>query len=128
MTKEELKQSILLIRKNGGELNFNYIPSEYLNDTQELYELYYGGSPKIKIGEKYYVYEGDYIEITEDNLEEVINKIYDVLNDSIKDEFHQAFENFEWEYEELKYFDDEEENYQKFKDEVLRLKNEKNEI
>jgi hypothetical protein len=124
MTKEEIRQTIALIRKNGGELKLNYIPSEYLNDTEELCGLYYGGSPNIEIG-KYYRNYSEFIEITDDNLEEVINKIYDVLTDSIKDEFHQAFKNFEWAYEELKYFDDEKENYQKFKDEVLRLKNEK---
>jgi len=61
-------------------------------------------------------------EILEINDESIL-KLHTLLESNIHGHIIEVFEKFEWEYEELKYFSDDVENYNKFKKEVLKLKN-----
>lgn len=123
-TKEELKQFILINRKLHGIVEIGYIPENVLESKDELYGLYYGGSHKLRLG-KYLEYRAERIEITDKKIDSIVDTVYELLNNSISEYIHQAFHNFDWEYEELKYFDRDEKKYLKFVKEVLKLKNEK---
>jgi len=126
ITKEKIREFIILNRQLGSSISFPIIESKVLYDTEELYNLYYGEGDKINIGKYYHKLSdsGNILEITDDNLSEVVDKLYDELRDSIGAELHATFKKFKWEYEELKYFDDNSKKYEKFKTEVLRLKEE----
>src|ERR1035437_3029405 len=98
MELEELKQTILSVIKLKGVLTLNYVPSEYLDSTKQLYGLYYSGSNKIEIGE-YYICDRDYGEVKDDNIDEIVSEIYNKLNNNIKDAISDALDNLEMETE-----------------------------
>ena len=123
VNKEELKQLILLNLKFQGELKLSYIPESVIHDIEECGSLYYGGWRRIELGQSYHR-KGEFVDITDDNIDTIVDEIYDVLSNSIGNEILQALENLEWEAEELKYFDRDKKAYNKFKKEVLRLKEE----
>lgn len=126
ITKEKIREFITLNRELGSSISFPIIESDVLYDTEKLYLLYYGEGDKINLSKYYHKISerGDIFEITDDNLSEVVDRVYDELNDSIAKELHATFNKFGWEYEELKYFDDYPKKYKRFKKEVLRLKEE----
>ncbi len=124
MTKEEIKSLLELLKKSNGELTIKYIPESTLYDTKELYDLYYGGSKKIIISGNHFMKNyGEITDITESNLDEIVDKIYDIMIDNISGHIFKVFKNLHWEFEELKYFDHDKKTYNKFKKEVLKLKN-----
>ncbi len=122
MNKEELKQLIQLNRKIGGYLTLNYFSLSDLNSTKELYDIYYSGFRKIEIGLFYRNLDGKSILIKDDNIDDIVEDLYNLLLINISNEILLAFKNFGWEFEELKYFDGDKKSYNKFKKEVLRLK------
>ena len=126
ITKEKIREFITLNRELGSSISFPIIESDVLYDTEKLYHLYYGDGDKINLGKYYHNISerGEIFEITDDNLSEVVDRVYEDLKDSIAKELHATFEKFGWEYEMLKYFDDEPKKYERFKKEVLRLKEE----
>lgn len=123
ITKERLKQTIELVQELQGELNLIYTPSKVLDSVKDVYNLYYSNR-KITIGSGYYNRGSEYIEFTNNNIDEIVDKIYDVIKDDISDYIMKSLENLELSIEHLKYFDREPELFKKFKDEVLKLKNE----
>lgn len=123
ITKERLKQTIELVQELQGELNLIYTPSKVLDSVKDVYNLYYSNR-KITIGSGYYNRGNEYIKFTNNNIDEIVDKIYDVIKDDISDYIMKSLENLELSIEYLKYFDRELELFKKFKDEVLKLKNE----
>jgi hypothetical protein len=124
LTNEELKQLLVLNKKLGSAIEFQYIPESVLYSTEELYNLYYGGAEKVIISQNFLSCKGELIKMKEKTLEEIVTIIQDLLRTNIADYIHKTFEKFIWEYEELKYFDRDEKQYNKFKNEVLKLKEE----
>ena len=125
MNKEELKQVVTGVQKINGILQLNYTPSSVLSSTNELYGLYYGGDCNIKISKTHFINNRtlDSIKITDENLDEIIDSVIAILEDNISNQIHAAIKNLEMSYEDLKYFDRDLSKYEKFRDEVLRLKN-----
>lgn len=120
MTKLELKDLILQVQSINGNLSLHYVPSSVIDDIEELYGLYYGGGSKINVG-IYYNAEEDFVKVTHDNIDEIVDKIDALINDNISSHITKALKNLNWADEELKYFDRSEDNHKTFKDEVLRL-------
>ena len=125
VSKKEIKQMITTVRKCNGSLTLSYLPCKTVNSTHALYELYYGGWNKIEIGKYFRSSEHLEIKITDENLDNIVDKIYRLLSNCIGDFIIQAMDNLKLHNNELKYFDREPETYAKFKKEVLRLKKEK---
>lgn len=122
ITKDEVRKFLKAGQVFRSMITFNYIPEDVLYSTEELYGLYYSGQYKMEIG-KYYSTGMDTKEITNDNFEEIIDDVYFKLKGNISQHIFDALENLELDGEYLKYFDDEPEMYEKFKKEVLKLKN-----
>ena len=123
MNKETIKNAIKIAKELNGTIKIPYVPSSYLDLTDELYGLYYSGAHHITFGRNHFLLsDGTYTEITDINEEEIINKIYEVLVDNIQPYIMEALKSLEWEAEELKYFDDDPEKYETFKKKVLELK------
>jgi hypothetical protein len=125
ITREELKETIKSVKKIGGHLKLQYIPKTDLNSTQRLNELYYGGQRKIEIGKFYHNYwskMGDFVEITDNNFEAILDEVYLAMKNNIASCLFQAMENMGLDDTDLKYFDRNLELYKKFKAEVLKLK------
>ena len=123
MDKNKIKELITLVRQFNGFLTLSYTPSSVLKSTKSLYGIYYGGWSKIEIGE-YYTNRGEHIEITDANVDEIAEKIYNVLSDCVGYEIMQALDNLKLDAEDLKYFDRDLELFKKYKKEVRRLKKE----
>jgi len=124
ITKEDIKSLINLILKFDGEATLSHIPKDTINSTLKLYELYYGGWSKISIG-KYCRYEGkNSFEVTNENINSVVDDIYKLLKECVGNEIFIALDYLDLEPEELKYMDREKETYTKFKKEVRRIKKE----
>ena len=121
-SKEELRQVINLVREFKGSLTLSYIPQSKMQTPEKVYSLYYGGWNKIEIDD-FYRNGKDFIEISESNIDEIIDKVYDCLSDNIGNCIMDALTNLELDDTDLKYFDRDPELFKKFQDEVLRLKN-----
>jgi hypothetical protein len=124
--KIKIKELIKSVRDFNGYLELNYVPSSTLKSTEELASLYYSGARKISLGECYHNGR-EFVDITESNIDEIVDKVYNTLMDNITYEINQALENLELGDTYIKYFDREPEMYNKFQKEVLRLKELKNE-
>lgn len=124
MEKDKLKELIKLVQQFKGYLTLSYIPSSVLDSTKKVYGIYYGGWTKIEIGNSYRD-QGEqfsFIDITDENIDDIVDKIYKTLNDSIGNEILQAIDNLKLDTEDLKYFDRDPELFKNFKKEVRKLK------
>lgn len=113
-----------MIRELGGEVTLHYVPEDVLDSPERLYELYYGGPNRIEIGRRYYRNSGcaNLTEITDGNLEGIVDQIAQCLEGDVGPQIQEALRNFGKEGELLKYFDREPELLHKFRGEVLKLK------
>ena len=121
MTKKKIKDLVKLVREFDGVLTLNFIPESTIYSTEELNGLYYGGWTHMEIG-KYYRNSGECIEITDSNINKIVDKICDCLSDNVGECILKALKNMELDDVNLKYFDREPKLLKKFQKEVLRLK------
>ena len=108
-----------------GSLSLNFTPSKSIYDSDELYNLYYGGCSKIEINKRGIKDPNwNYIKFNGENFEEISQLVYDYLKDDVSVAIQRALSNLKWEAEELKYFDrpENEWKWNLFKDEVLKNK------
>ena len=124
MTKEKLKDLLLLVKQFDGNLTLSYIPKSKIYSVEEVYNLYYSGWNKIEIG-LYYNSCEECIEMSNSNIDIIVDKIYDKLTDSVGEFIIPALNNLGLDDVYLKYFDREPELFIKFQEEVLRLKQQK---
>ncbi len=124
MTREDIRSIIEFTSKNGGSYTCTYIPKEELT-PDNCESLYYGGASEIRINSNGFSIRHECVTMDEVGIDKAIEKIYDILKDNIGAELHQAMKNLQWEYEELKYFDRHPENFEKFKNEINRLRRDK---
>jgi len=124
LTKEKIKEMIQTVQEFNGMITLNYVPESTLYSTEELEGLYYSGQNKLEIS-KYYRTGFESKKINKDNFDEIVDDVYNKLNDNIGPHIIQALENLDLdqEGEYIKYFDREPELLKKFQEEVLKLKN-----
>lgn len=122
-SKEEILNILNIIRNINGSLTVYYIPESYIYDTKKCYDLYYSGANKFIIDKKYFEYNSEFIEITDNNLNKIVDKIIDILKNDIYEYLHKAVSNLKLEYEDFKYFENNKKTHKKFINEVLKLKN-----
>jgi len=125
ITLEKVRQAIQLTIELDGSLSLNFTPSKSIYDSDELYNLYYGGCSKIEITKSGIKDPNwNYIKFNGENFEEISQLVYDYLKDDISVAIQRALSNLKWEAEELKYFDrpENEWKWNLFKDEVLKNK------
>jgi hypothetical protein len=125
LTKEKLTEFIRTARELRAALSFHYIPKEDLEQPSAFYSLYYGGAPEITISRTHFrdTRYVDIMEITDENFNEIVEIVFNTLNNNIQDELHRAMKNLNWEYEEFKYFDRNPEKFETFKAEITKLLN-----
>lgn len=127
MKKEEIKNLVQLVSQANGLLTLAFIPQSTLFSTKELYNLYYSGWSRMEIG-KNFVCGSESVEITDESLDSVVDKIHAIMADDVGDYINKALINLGMDDTQLKYFehdgDEEKENLKKFQDEVLKLKEE----
>ena len=105
MTREKIKQTIQTVRELDGFLSFNFVPSKAIYDLDYLHGLYHGGQ-KIDISRDEVRYpDRRWVLFNDTNFEEIVDDVWDYIKDDITGAIHTAFENLDWEFEELKYFD-----------------------
>lgn len=137
-SREEIKNLINTIKKFRGEFIFNYVKEKYLYDIEELYHLYYGRGDTVTIGRDYYSINQNIKRIVENpkiydenspiyhtpeiDIEGAIDELETIFKDNISYFITDALYNLNFQAEELKYFDSHKKSYNKFKKEVLRLK------
>lgn len=131
MNKDQIKTLLEIIKTCGGSYECYILPSDYISSAKKCYNIYYGGHFKMDF---HYDDEDHHWSIrlpklgsiNFENIDEAIESVSKVFDDSIKEEFHQAMENLGWkdDYEMLKYFDRDEhkKDYEKLKKEVKRLR------
>ena len=126
MKKEEIKDLVQLVRQANGVLTLAFIPQSTIFSAQELYNLYYSGWSRIEIGSKYVCGSSESIEITDENVDSIVDKIHAIMADDVGDYINKALTNLGMDDTQVKYFksEGEEENLKKFQDEVLKLKEE----
>lgn len=128
MKKEEIKDLVQLVRQANGVLTLAFIPQSTIFSTQELYNLYYSGWSRIEIGSKYVCGSSESIEITDENVDSIVDKIHAIMADDVGDYIHKALTNLGMDDTQIKYFksegEEEKVNLKKFQDEVLKLKEE----
>lgn len=126
VTKEELKKTIDLITKLKGSLTLSYLPVSKIETPKDCYNLYYGGFCKMEIYPELYRDGSCNISTYEElgGVDVVIDRIYSNIKDDISPYIMTALNNIGGDDTTIKYFESEPEMYQKFKNEVLRLKNE----
>ena len=129
ITKEQLKQTIELVFLLKGQLTLSYLPSSIIETTEGCYNLYYGGYKKMEIHPEYYR-DGSCSLSTYKELggvDAVIDRIYQNIQDDISSYIMTALNNIGADDTTVKYFDREPELYERFKNEVYKLKNKTNE-
>jgi len=134
MRREDIKSIIEFTKKNGGNYTCTYIPGSELT-PENCNSLYYGGASEIRINATGFSVRHEYVTFkdyadsivysSENGEEKAIDRIYEILKDNIGAELHQAMSNLEWEYEELKYFDRDTGQFEKFKNEINKLRRDK---
>jgi len=129
MTKKELKEAILLVSKIGV-LELSGLSINDIDTPKKCYNLYYGGGgTKIRIWKEYDNYNSklNHVKITEETIDKIVDEVYECVTYNIHALIKQALLNIgeDGEYETLKYFDRDEKLFIKFKEEVLKLKKEK---
>ena len=124
MTKEKIKNLILSVQEFQGYLTLNYFPISDLYLDEKVYNLYYSGFDKIEIG-KYFTHSltGNITEITPSNIDEITDKVYNLLIQDVSWFIQPALENLKLDFEDLKYFENNTKKFKKFQNEVLKLKN-----
>lgn len=115
LDKTELKEFLLKAFELDVMVTFPFLPKSVIDDKEKLYGLYYGGNGEVKITKDFFVINHEYLKMKDHGFDAAFEKIFAVLQDNIYYEFHAAFEELEWEYEELKYFERSEEAYQQFR-------------
>lgn len=123
ITKEKIKSLIENVLLVNGTLTINYLSESVIYSEQKLYNLYYGGLPNMEINRYQYLDEESSFDITNSNIDDIIDIIFNKLNDDISIYINEALDNLGLDDCDLKYFDDEPELFKKFQDEVLKLKN-----
>ncbi len=123
ISKEKLKEMIVGIRELNGLLTLGHIPRNYIYSARRMYEIYYSGKDKIEVG-KYFENGAESILIKNENLDEIVDKIYVLLIDDIGKQIGEAIDIMKLHDNELKYFDREPEQFKKFQEIVLKLKDE----
>jgi hypothetical protein len=125
ITKEELKKTLDLVFKLKGSLTLNYISPSKIETPKDCYNLYYGGCSKMEIYSDLYRDGSCNLSTYEElgGLDVVIDRIYANIQDDISPYIMQAINNIGGYDTTLKCFEDEPEMHEKFKNEVLRLKN-----
>jgi hypothetical protein len=129
ITKEQLKQTIELVFLLKGELTIPYLPLSIIETVKGCYNLYYGGYKKMEIYPEYYR-DGScnlsaYKELG--GIDAVIDRIYQNIQDDISTYVMTALNNIGCEDTVVKYFGEKPELYERFKNEVYKLKNKTNE-
>ena len=124
--KQELKRTILLVSKIGGELKLKGISINSIDTPEKCYNLYYVGSgTNITIWKCYDNYESklNHVEITEDNIDQIVDEVYSCVSGNIHSYIKQALINIgeDGEFETLKYFKRDLELFDKFKNEIYKL-------
>jgi hypothetical protein len=126
MEKQEIHNLIKLVQRFNGNLSLSYIPQKKIKTPGDTYGLYHCGWSKIEIGD-YYRCGPLYIEnLCDKTIDKAVDDIYITLNDCIGKHIDQALTNLNLDYEDLKYFDRNLPLFQKFQDEVQRLKQQEN--
>jgi hypothetical protein len=120
INKEKLRQAIILSKELKGTLSLMFIPKISLYSTKDLSNLYYDGVKKIETG-VYLNGNPNFIKLTDANLEEVVEKIYEMMINDIHTHVLQALTNLKWKVEEIKNFEYSPDKYKIFQEEVLRL-------
>lgn len=115
LDRTELKEFLLKAFELDVIITIPFLSKSIIDDKKQLYSLYYGGNGKIEIGKDFFVINHDYQKMKDHEFDAAFEKIFILLQDNIYYEFHAAFEELEWEYEELKYFERSEEMYQQFR-------------
>ena len=123
ITKEKIKSLIENVLLINGTLTINYVPESVIYSENKLYSLYYSDSPTIEICRYQYLDEELSFDITSSNIDDIVDIIFNKLNDNISIYINEALDNLGLDDCDLKYFDDEPELFKKFQDEVLKLKN-----
>jgi len=124
MTREKIKQTIQTVRELDGFLSFNFVPSKSIYDLDYLHGLYHGGQ-KIDISRDEVRYpDRRWVIFNDTNFEEIVDDVWNYIKDDITGAIHTSFENLDWEFEELKYFDRPEnaDKLKLFQEEVLKNK------
>lgn len=124
MRIEDIKSIIEFTKKNGGNYTCTYIPGSELT-PENCNSLYYGGASEIRINATGFSVRHEYKTFKDYGEEKAIDRIYEILKDNIGGELHQAMSNLDWEYEELKYFDRDTGQFEKFKNEINKLRRDK---
>lgn len=122
MDKEKLKQMIDLVIELNGSLTLSYIPPYKIETPEEAYGIYYSGWNRIEISKNYYMVAGRSGEIKDIGIEKLVDNVYELLDTCVGNCIMKALDNFDLDAEVLKYFDRDEDLYNKFKTEVKRLK------
>lgn len=131
LDKNELKKTILFVSKIGGELKLRGLSINGISTPEKCYNLYYGGGSvtSITIWKCYENYDSklNHVEITDENIDQIVDEVYSCLSSNINDIIEKALINIgeSGEFETLKYFDRDIELFNKFKEEVKRLSDEK---
>lgn len=122
ISKDKLRETLLNIRELNGTITLYYVPLNTINSVKDVYGLYYSGRRKIEIG-KYLSTGIEYIEITDKNSDEIVDKVYALITDDIGDFIMKALTIMKLDDVDLKYFDREPELFKTFQETVLKLKN-----
>ena len=120
VNKEKLKKAILLAKELNGTLSLMHIPKINLYSTKDLSDLYYEGVKKVETG-VYLNGNPNFIQLTNTNLDEVVDKVYVIMQNDIHTHVLQALKNLNWKVEEIKNFEYTPEKYKQFQEEVLKL-------
>lgn len=123
ITKDKIKSLIENVLLINGTLSINYLPETVIYSESILYNLYYTGPYSIEINRYQYLDEETSFDITNSNIDDIVDIIFNKLNDNIIIYIKEALDNLGLDDCYLKYFDDEPELFKKFQDEVLKLKN-----
>jgi hypothetical protein len=122
MEKIRIKELIKIVQEFHGSVRLTYIPQSVIDSTEKLHELYYSGWYELGIGKFYNNNRTELVEITDSNIDEIVDEIYECLSNSVGNEIFKALDNLKLDTEDIKYFDRDPELFEKFKKEVLKLK------
>lgn len=122
VSKEKLRETIDTIISIDGKVEFIYLRMEDIDTAEKCYNLYYSGPNRVCISNGYYEnsLKGGLSKL--DNIDESVDDIYEYLSNNIRGYIKKALDNLNLGDEDIKYFDRNQDLLVKFKNEVLKLK------
>lgn len=111
-----------IVNEMNVELNLRYLPISAIDTAEKCYDIYYGGMHRIQISRGSVTIGGQFFHLEKgEDYSKYVEMVHDVLSKDVSKHIFDAMDNLGMEAEELKYFDRDLSEYDKFMKEVSRL-------